>query len=161
MTLTRSTLYTCTSITRILTETTAIAEDSSTVQSALLRHQSSCAWQCRGVSGIQSRGTRDLSSAASKRFQMVLGDTAGAPYALFLPWMLFGRPLLLAQCVDLDVVICTTRPSRTWSRDVGKFHRPLLKAVSHHRYIVPNVCSNPSVCHLASCCLQMLPRSNG
>ena len=34
---------------------------------------------------------------------MVLGDKAGRHGSEFLPWILFGRPLLLAQCVDLDV----------------------------------------------------------
>ena len=35
---------------------------------------------------------------------MVLGDTAGAQHVpRFLPWMLFRQPLLLAQCINLDV----------------------------------------------------------
>ena len=42
--------------------------------------------------------------------------------------------------------ICTTRPSSTWCRGVGMFHRPLLKAATHHRYTVPNNCSNPPIC---------------
>ena len=34
---------------------------------------------------------------------MVLGDTAGATCARILPSMLFGRPPLLVQCVNLSV----------------------------------------------------------
>ena len=34
---------------------------------------------------------------------MVLGDIADATFAHIFPWILFGRPPLLAQCVDLDV----------------------------------------------------------
>ena len=41
--------------------------------------------------------------------------------------------------------ICITRPSRTWSTGVGMFDRLLLKAATHHRYIVPNMC-NSSIC---------------
>ena len=32
--------------------------------------------------------------------------------------------------------LCTTRPFKTWSTGVGIFYRPLLKAATHHRYIV-------------------------
>ena len=56
-------------------------ERHSTLQFAYSRHQSSCAWQCRDVSGRLARGTRDLSPAASRRFLSVLGDRAGATYA--------------------------------------------------------------------------------
>ena len=42
--------------------------------------------------------------------------------------------------------ICTMWPSRTWSMGVRMFHRPLLKAATHHRYIVSNMCRNPSIC---------------
>ena len=42
--------------------------------------------------------------------------------------------------------ICTMWPSRTWSMDVGMFHRPLLRTATHHQYIVPNMCSNLSIC---------------
>ena len=42
--------------------------------------------------------------------------------------------------------ICTMQPTRTWSMGVRMFHRPLLKAVTHHQYIVPNMCSNLSIC---------------
>ena len=48
--------------------------------------------------------------------------------------------------VSILTCVCTTRPSRTWSTGVGVFHRPLLKAATHHRYTVPNMCSNSSVC---------------
>ena len=41
---------------------------------------------------------------------------------------------------------CTMRLSRTWSSGVGLFYRPLLKAATHHRHTVLNMCSNPSLC---------------
>ena len=115
-------------------------ERRSTLQSSLSRHQSSRAWRCRGVSGSQARDTRDLSPAASRQFPTVLGDTIYAT---------------CARISSLDVVkaattartmtcICTTRPSRTWSAGVAMFHR--LKAATHHRHIVSNMCSNPSIC---------------
>ena len=49
---------------------------------------------------------------------------------------------------NASILTCfsTTRPSRTWSTGVGKFHRPLLKAATHHGYIVSNMCSNSSIC---------------
>ena len=56
-------------------------ERHSTLQSTLSRYQSSRARRCHGVSGNLSRGTCDLSPAASKRFPMFLGDTTGAKYA--------------------------------------------------------------------------------
>ena len=46
----------------------------STLQSTLSRHH---AWQCCDVSGSLARDTCDLSPAASRRFPMVLSDTAG------------------------------------------------------------------------------------
>ena len=49
----------------------------STLQSTLSQHQSSCSWRYQGVSGL-AWGTRDLNPAASRMFQMVLGDTEGA-----------------------------------------------------------------------------------
>ena len=57
----------------------------SIIQSTLSRHQSSPAWRCRGVSGGLARGTCDLGLAASRRFPVVLGDTACATCAGFLP----------------------------------------------------------------------------
>ena len=33
-----------------------------------------------------------------------------------------------------------------WSTDMGLFHRPLLKALTCHRYIMPNICSTPLIC---------------
>ena len=52
-----------------------------TFQSTLSQQQSSSAWWCRGVSGSLAIDTCDLSSAASRWFPMVLGDTAGATCA--------------------------------------------------------------------------------
>ena len=63
----------------------------------------------------------------------------------YLPWMLFGRPPLLAQCVDFACV-CDMCPSGTWSTGVEIFHRPLLKVATHYRHIMPNMCSNLSIC---------------
>ena len=72
-------LYTHISITRIQTEPTVIIEDNSaSFQSTLSWHHSSRAWRCRSVSGSLARDRHDLSPAASRRFPMVLGDTAGA-----------------------------------------------------------------------------------
>ena len=78
-------------------------ERHSTLQSTLSQHQSDRAWRCRGVSGSLATGTCDVSPAASRRFPMVLGDTAVQHVPGFLPWMLFGQPTMLAQCVDLYV----------------------------------------------------------
>ena len=55
--------------------------------------------------------------------------------------------------------VCTTRPSRTWSMGVGMFLRPLLKAATHHRYIVPK-CSEIRRCLPASSRPAMRCRSN-
>ena len=74
-----------------------------TLQSTLSWHQSSCAWQCHGVSGSLARG------------------------------------------VDLDFHLYYAAV-QNWSMRVGMFHRPLLKAATHHWYIVPNMCNNPSIC---------------
>ena len=51
-------------------------ERHSTLQSTLSRHQSS--W---GVSSSLARSTRDQSPTASRRFPVVIDDTAGATYA--------------------------------------------------------------------------------
>ena len=51
-------------------------------------------------SGSLARGTRNMSPAASRWFQWSL-VTQHVPG--FLPWMLFGWPLLLAQYLNLDV----------------------------------------------------------
>ena len=42
--------------------------------------------------------------------------------------------------------VCSILPSRDWSTGVCKVHRPLLKALTLHWYIVPNTCNNPSIC---------------
>ena len=76
-----------------------------TLQSTLSRHQSSSASWCCGVSGSLVRSTRDLSPAASRQFSMVLGDTASAICAQISSPSVFGQPLLLAQCVDLDMCL--------------------------------------------------------
>ena len=79
---TRSMPHTCTSILRIKTEPTLIAEGyRASFQSpvaTLSRHQSSHAWRCCGVSGSKAKGISDLSPSPSRRFPMVLGQTAGA-----------------------------------------------------------------------------------
>ena len=41
--------------------------------------------------------------------------------------------------------ICTAWLLRTWSMGVEMF-RSLLKAATYHRYLVPNMCRNPSTC---------------
>ena len=102
MMLNRSTPNMCASITHIQTEllsTLKTTERHSTLQSNLSQHQSSHARWCHHVSGILARGTCDLSPAASRRFPMILDDTAGATCT----WMLLGWPSLLTQCIDFDV----------------------------------------------------------
>ena len=42
--------------------------------------------------------------------------------------------------------ICTMQPSRSWSIGVEMLHRPPLKTVTYHKNIVPNMCSNSSIC---------------
>ena len=80
-----------------------ITERYSTIQSTLSWHQSNRAWRCRGVSDSLARGSRDLSLVASWRFQWSLATQQVQHVPGFLTWMSFGRPPLLAQCVDLDV----------------------------------------------------------
>ena len=46
-----------------------------------------------------------MSPAASRWLPMILSDTADARCARFLPWMLFGQPLLFAQCDNLDICL--------------------------------------------------------
>ena len=103
MMLTKSTLHTCTSITRIQREPILITEDNRTpvtLQLTLSRHQTSCASQC---CGSLARVTCDVSASASRRFPMVRGVTTGSTCAEFLTWMVLGRPPLLVQCIDLHV----------------------------------------------------------
>ena len=56
-------------------------ERHSTLLSTLSRHQNSRAWRNRGVCGSLARDTSELSTAASRWFPIVLGDTAGAIYS--------------------------------------------------------------------------------
>ena len=63
----------------------------------------------------------------------------------FLPGMLFGRPPLFAQCIDLDVRLYYTAVQNL-VYGCGNVPQTLLKAATHQRYIVPNMCSNPSIC---------------
>ena len=117
-------------------------ERHSTPQSTLLRHQGGRAWQYCDVSGNLARGTRDLSTAASMRFPMLLGDTAGTTC---------GRISALGghhcpHSASILMCVCTTRPpSRTWSMGQEMFHRPLLSATTHNWYIVSNMYSIPSI----------------
>ena len=125
-----------------LLSTLKTTERHSTFQSTLSRHQSTRAWRCRGVSGGLTRGTHDLNPAASRRFPMLLDDTVGATCALiFFPWILFGRPPLLAQCVDPDVRLYYAAVQNLvyGCRNVPQ---KLLKSSTHHGYIVPNMWSN-------------------
>ena len=78
-------------------------ERHSILQSTLSWHQSRRAWRFRGLSGSLAKSTRDLSPVASTRLPMVLRDIEGATCARVYSLMLFGRPPLLAQRVDLDV----------------------------------------------------------
>ena len=98
-----------------------------------------------GVCGSLARGTRNLSPAASRLYPMVLDDTAGATCARISSFMLFGRHHC-SHNASILMCVCIMQPFRTWSTGVGMSHRPLLKAATHHRYTVPNMCSNPSIC---------------
>ena len=82
-----------------------------------------------------------LLQADSSQWLLVAKQVQHVPR--FLPWMLLRQPLLLAQYVDLDVRLYCL--SRTWSMGVGMCHRPLLKAATHHWYIVSNMGSNPPI----------------
>ena len=140
MTLSRSTPYTCTSIARIhtlnLLSSLKITERHTNLQSYLSRHQNSRSWfKCRGVSGSLNECTSDLSPSASRRFLMVLSDTAGATCAQISSGCCSGGHHC-SHNASILTCVCTTRPSRTWS-------------TTHHRYILANMCINPSIFHLA------------
>ena len=95
------------------------------------------AWWCCGLSGSLARGTSDPSAAASKWFPMVLWwDSVCNMCPDFFPGC--GHHCL--HNASILTCISTMRPSRTWSMGVGMFQRPLLKAATHHQYIVPNMC---------------------
>ena len=103
-------------------------------------------WWCHGVNGSLARGTRDLRPAASIWFPMVLGDTAGATCSWISSLDVVRQPLLLAQCVDLDFCLYHVAiQNLVCGRGNVLQTTALLKAVTHHRYIVPNMCSNPSI----------------
>ena len=159
MTLTKSTTYTCMSITRN-TDRTYFRhwrqQCHSSFQSTLSRHQNSHAWQYHGVSGILAGGTRDLSPAASRWFPMVLGDTAGATYS----WMLFRWPTANTMCRSWCVSVLCIRPeSGLW---VWKCFTDYCWKQQHTTDILCPTCAaiylyvNP-----ASCRPTMQPRSNG
>ena len=114
-----------------------ITERQSILQSTLSRHRSSRTWRCLGESGSLTRGTRDLSPAASKWFPMVRDDTAGATCAR-ISFLDAVRAATAASIMSRSCA-CTTRQSRIWSTGLGIFHRSLLKATAQHRYIVPNM----------------------
>ena len=98
LTLTRSMLYICMSITHIQTEPTFITKDNGVpFHSPVDFHN----LQCHGVDGSLARETCDLSHAASRWFPMVLGDKAGAK---------------CAQISFLDAVqVATTGCTMRWS----------------------------------------------
>ena len=78
----------------------------------------------------------------------------------FLLWLLFGRPRCSHNMSILSCV-CITRPSRTWSTSVGMFHRSLLKARTHNRYVYPTCAAIRRYVHPASRRPTMRPHSNG
>ena len=47
------------------------------------------------------------------------------------------------QSINMSIQLPT---SLQWSMGVGMFHRPSLKAATHYRHIVANMCNNPSMC---------------
>ena len=96
------------------------------------------------VSGTLARERRELSSPASRWCSVVLMTQQMQHVPWFIPWILFGRSPLLAQCVNLDAYLYYAAVQNV-IYGYGMFHRPLLKQW-HHRYIVPNVCNDPSIC---------------
>ena len=64
---------------------------------------SSRAWRYTGVIGSLAIGTRDLSLAASRRFPMVLGDTAGATCFRISSLDAVRAATVLARYVDLHL----------------------------------------------------------
>ena len=94
-------------------------------------------------------------SITSPTFQLILQPfrcftyiTAHSPTLLLLHLChsSFSNPSFASSMSQvLHLIHQASHPcSRTWSIGVGMFHRPVLKAVPHHRYIVTNMCSNPS-----------------
>ena len=79
-------------------------------------------------------------------FPVVLGNTIGATGAQISSPECYSGSHHCMHNASVLTCICTMRPSRTWSISMGMFHRPLLKAATHHQYIVHNMCSNPSIC---------------
>ena len=81
-------------------------------------------------------------SSSRRRFKMVLGDIADAICAR----------ISSLDAVRTATVACTVRRSSRAamlhgrSSNVWMFFRPLLKTATYHWYIVPYVCSNPSIC---------------
>ena len=86
----------------------------STLQSTLSQHQSSRAWRCRGVSSSLTRYT--LFDSCCKH------TVPNDPWwhsrcnMCLLPWMMFGRPPLFAQCVDIDRRLYYSTIQNLWSR---------------------------------------------
>ena len=132
----------------------------STLQSTLSRHQNNRARQCRGVSGSLARLTSDLDTAASRRFPMNHGDSRCSMCSDFFPACCSGCTRC-SHSTSITTRVSTMRPSRTWSTCIGMFHRPLLKAATHHRYIVPTCAAVRRNVHPASCRPTIRRRSNG
>ena len=59
----------------------------------------------------------------------------------FLPWLLFGHPPLLTQCVDLDVRLYY-KAVQNLVNGCGNVPQTTTEAATLHRYTVPNMCSN-------------------
>ena len=62
----------------------------------------------------------------------------------FFPGCFSGSHCCLRNAL-IFTCVCTMQAFRTWSMGVGMFHRSLIKAAAHHQYIVPNMCSSPSI----------------
>ena len=95
-------------------------EHHSTLHSILSRHQSSRPWRCRGVGGSLASGTRGQSPA-------VRAVTAARTRR---------------RCWRASVLCVRPKPG-LWVWEYSTGH---LRAVAHHRYIVLNMYSNPSIC---------------
>ena len=146
--LTWFTPYRCTSITSTQTEPALITNNNRApfpLSSRPFHYTQGSFWRCRGISGCLARGTRDLSPVASRRFPMVLGDTVGTTYAQ------------ISSLVAVRAATAARTMHRSWRASVLR-GRPEIglqvwecsidnaESSGTPRYIVPNMCSNLSIC---------------
>ena len=106
-------------------------------QSTLSRHQSICAWRCGGVIG--SMASHMWSESCCKQ------TVPNGPWwhsrcnmcPDFFPGCCSGGHCC-SHIVSIFTCICTLCPSR--------YGNVPQTTVTHHQYLVPNMCNNPSIC---------------